>query len=42
MAPVFQVDTNTTLTGLAFGDSGIGFLMACPACKAMTFVWQSC
>lgn len=42
MAPVLQVDTNTTLSGLAFGDSGIGFLMACPACKAMTFVWQSC
>lgn len=42
MAPVLQVDTNTTLAGLAFGDSGIGFLMSCPACQAMTFVWQSC
>lgn len=42
MVPALQVDTNTTLHGLAFGDSGIGFMMLCPACKEMTFVWQSC
>ena len=42
MAPVLQVDSNTTLPGLSFGDTGIGFVMLCPACKVMTFVWQSC
>ncbi len=41
MEPLLQIDTNSTLP-IQFGDSGIGWMVRCPGCQAMTFVWQCC
>lgn len=41
MQPFFQVDSHHTLP-IQLGDTGVGWMVHCSSCQAMTFLWQSC
>ncbi len=42
LRPILQVDSGRPLPGVAFGDTGIAWMLACARCHRMTFAWQSC
>jgi hypothetical protein len=42
MTAALQIDSARPLREVAFGDSGISWLLVCARCHAMTFAWQSC